>query len=183
MKHLPSRKLLTFAVVLGAVAAAAMLANAGRAGQSARRATAGAVVHLRKTGLGSILADARGRTLYLFEKDTSTASTCNSECASYWPPLKSHGTPHAAAGVHALLLGLAHGQVTYAGHPLYRFVGDKRAGQTTGEGLTNFGADWYVVAANGKKIEPAKGASSSSGSGTQTGGGYGYGVNRSASGW
>jgi hypothetical protein len=65
-------------------------------------------------------------------------------------------------------------QVTYAGHPLYTFVGDRRAGQTTGEGLKNFGAGWYVLAANGKKVEPAA-AAPSTGGGSGYGGGYSYG--------
>ena len=77
------------------------------------------------------------------------------------------------------LLGLAkpqHGlrQVTYAGHPLYTFVGDKRAGQTSGEGLSNFGADWYALSASGGKVEQnqsSKSSSSSSG-GYGSGGGY-----------
>jgi predicted lipoprotein with Yx(FWY)xxD motif len=43
-------------------------------------------------------------------------------------------------------------QVTYAGHPLYRFVGDSAAGQTSGQGLDDFGGAWYVVAASGRAI-------------------------------
>ena len=78
------------------------------------------------------------------------------------------------------LLGLtpAHNglrQVTYAGHPLYTFVGDKHAGQTTGEGLNNFGAGWYALTANGKKVEPAAPAPSTGGG---YGGGYSYGSGR-----
>jgi hypothetical protein len=56
-------------------------------------------------------------------------------------------------------------QVTYAGHPLYRFIGDKKAGQTSGEGLTDFGAAWDAVAPSGRSIEPSAPASGSSGSG------------------
>jgi hypothetical protein len=65
--------------------------------------------------------------------------------------------------------------VTYAGHPLYTFVGDKRSGQTTGEGLTNFGAGWYVLTANGKRVEetPSSGSGDSSGS-SGSSGGYGW---------
>jgi hypothetical protein len=61
--------------------------------------------------------------------------------------------------------------VTYAGHPLYTFYGDTKAGQTSGEGLTDFGASWDVVSATGRAVEPT--TSDSSGSG-QGGGGYGY---------
>jgi hypothetical protein len=56
--------------------------------------------------------------------------------------------------MHKSLLGLTkRRQVTYAGHPLYTFVGDNARGQTSGEGLTNFGAEWYAVAANGRSVE------------------------------
>jgi hypothetical protein len=58
-------------------------------------------------------------------------------------------------------------QVMYAGHPLYTFVGDKRPGQTIGEGLDNFGAGWYALAANGQKVEQSK----SSAGGYMSGGG------------
>jgi hypothetical protein len=63
---------------------------------------------------------------------------------------------------------------SYAGHPLYSFVGDKRAGQTTGEGLSNFGADWYALAASGQKVEQSQrsGGGSSSAGGYSSGGGY-----------
>ena len=63
-------------------------------------------------------------------------------------------------------------QVTYAGHPLYTFVGDTKAGQTNGEGLNNFGATWDAVAASGRTVERA---ASNSGGSDQSGGGYGYG--------
>ena len=90
---------------------------------------------------------------------------CASACTAYWPPLTSRGTPHAGSGVKPTLLtlGKAHNgvrQVLYAGHPLYTFVGDKRAGQTTGEGLTNFGAGWYAIAASGQKVDKSDGTSS-----------------------
>jgi secreted repeat protein with Y-X4-D motif len=89
------------------------------------------------------------------------------------PPLASHGTSRVDKGGQGSLLELGrsrHGtrQVTYAGHPLCTFVGDKRAGQTTGEGLRNFGAEWYAVAANGHEVEKSKSASGSSARATGT---------------
>jgi predicted lipoprotein with Yx(FWY)xxD motif len=134
-----------------------------------------AVVTLRKTSLGTILVDPRGRTLYLFEKDGKGVSACNTACLSYWPAFTSRTVPRAGTGVQQSLLRLAkprHGlrQVTYAGHPLYTFVGDKRSGQTTGEGLNNFGGGWDVLAADGRKIE--KSHSTGSGYGYSSGGGY-----------
>ena len=84
--------------------------------------------------------------------------------------------PRPGKGVRASLLGLTKRtdgkrQVTYAGHPLYTFVGDKRATQTTGEGLTDFGAAWDVVSATGRAVEPT--TSDSGGTGNGYGGSYG----------
>ena len=136
----------------------------------------GTLVALGKTALGKVLVDARGRTLYLFEKDKRGVSACYGACATYWPPLLSPAKARPGSGVRASLLGVtrrANGkrQVTYAGHPLYTYAGDTKAGQTAGEGLKNFGASWDVVSASGRAVEPA--TSDSSGSG-QGGGGYGY---------
>jgi predicted lipoprotein with Yx(FWY)xxD motif len=102
-------------------------------------------------------------------------SACNGACLVYWPATVSAGKPRAGAGVRASLLGRtrpADGrrQVTYAGHPLYTFVGDTKAGQTTGEGLTDFGAPWDAVAPNGRSIEPK--TSASGGSGNSNGPGW-----------
>jgi predicted lipoprotein with Yx(FWY)xxD motif len=144
----------------------------------ASRTNGRALITLRKSGIGSVLVDSHGRTLYLFEKDRNGTSMCDSACAKFWPRLTSHGSPRAGKGVHQSLLRLTGarngvGQVTYAGHPLYTFVGDKRPGQTTGEGLANFGAEWYAVGPNGHKVEHDQGGSSS------PSGGYG----NSGSGW
>jgi predicted lipoprotein with Yx(FWY)xxD motif len=172
MKKLLSTRLLTLGLAAGA---ALLLVAAGQAGGSARPGGR-ALVAVKKTALGTILVDARGRTLYLFEKDRNGVSMCKGACASYWPPLTSRGTPRAGKGVRQSLLRLARAgngarQVTYAGHPLYKFVGDKRAGQTAGEGLDNFGAEWYAVAANGHKVDrPQSGGGGSGGYGGSGGG-------------
>jgi len=160
-------RLLTLGIALGLVAAIVATAQA--------RAPKSAVVTLKKTSLGTILVDPRGRTLYLFEKDGKGVSACNTACLSYWPAFTSRTVPRAGAGVQQSLLRLAkpqHGfrQVTYAGHPLYTFVGEKRAGQTTGEGLNYFGGGWDVLGADGRKIE--KSPSTGSGNGYGSGGGY-----------
>ena len=164
-------RLLALCVVLGLTAAIVAAAQA--------RTPKSAVVSLRKTSLGTILVDPRGRTLYLFEKDSKGISACTTACLSYWPAFTSRTVPRAGTGVQQSLLGLAkpqHGlrQVTYAGHPLYSFVGDKRAGQTSGEGLSNFGADWYALSAGGRKVEQnqSSNSSSSSSGGYGSGGGY-----------
>jgi predicted lipoprotein with Yx(FWY)xxD motif len=162
------------AALAGAVLGAAVYGDNGSA--STLRTSKGALVALRTTGLGKVLVDARGRTLYLFEKDKRGRSSCYGACASYWPPLLTTAKPRWAGGVRASLLGVTRRtngkrQVTYAGHPLYTFVGDKKAGQTSGEGLTDFGAAWDVLAANGHAIEQT--APPSGGTGGGYGGGYG----------
>jgi predicted lipoprotein with Yx(FWY)xxD motif len=127
------------------------------------------------TGLGQILVDAQGRTLYLFAKDTGPASTCQGSCASYWPPVPASGAPHAAGGAAAASLGViarsgGSRQLSYAGHPLYYFVGDNKAGQTRGQGLDQFGAKWFVLNAAGTAVVNPPSNTGNTGSG----GGYGY---------
>jgi predicted lipoprotein with Yx(FWY)xxD motif len=175
MKQMLSLRRFALGIALGAIGGAAALVAAAHGGTTTTpRAPNGALIALRKTTLGTILVDARGRALYVFEKDHNGKSACVTACATYWPPLISGVQPRAGTGVHTVMLGVTkrqdgRRQVTYAGHPLYTFVGDKSAGQTKGEGLTNFGAGWYVVGATGRTIEPSE----SSGGGYGGGGGYG----------
>jgi predicted lipoprotein with Yx(FWY)xxD motif len=124
----------------------------------AAKTAGGAAVAMRTTQLGPTLVDSHGRTLYLFEKDKATASTCDSACASVWPPLTTNGKPQAQAGISAAKLGTTKRndgkvEVTYAGHPLYYYVSDTEPGQLSGEGLDQFGAEWYAVAPSGKGID------------------------------
>ena len=166
------RLLLTAAALVGVVSLTVGLSS----GLAATRTSA--KVAVASTSLGKILVDARGHTLYLFERDKSSKSMCSGQCAKFWPPLITSGKPIAAAGVKASLLGTtkrADGrlQVTYNHHPLYGFYKDTQKGQTKGEELDFFGGEWYVVSPAGAKIEKeAKTASSSSPS---PGYGSGYG--------
>jgi predicted lipoprotein with Yx(FWY)xxD motif len=122
-------------------------------------AKSSAAVSLRVAGspLGKILVDGEGKTLYLFEADRGAMSNCSGGCTAVWPPVTASGTPSAAMGAAAGLVGStkrADGttQVTYGGHPLYWYAGDTQAGQTAGEGLTDFGGAWYAVSAAGKAV-------------------------------
>jgi predicted lipoprotein with Yx(FWY)xxD motif len=171
------RKITLFIAAAALSAAALVAAVLGDTSSASPQASKGTLVALGKTPLGRVLVDARGRTLYLFDNDKHGKSACYGACAAYWPPLLSSAKPRPGKGVRASLLGVTKRtdgkrQVTYAGHPLYTFVGDKKAGQTSGEGLTDFGAAWDAVAASGRTVEPA---GSDSGGSTQTDGGYGYG--------
>src|SRR5713226_5979912 len=144
---------LPLAALLGVIAFLAAVAVA-------RGATQTATVSLRTTKLGMVLVNSRGHTLYLFGRDKNGKSACSGSCATYWPPLLSHGKPTAGRGVKASLLGTtkrSNGslQVTYNRHPLYTFALDKRAGQTNGEGTFAFGAKWYAVSAKGTAVVKA----------------------------
>jgi len=128
-------------------------------GAASALAAGGAKINLRKVGdLGKVVVNSKGRTLYLFEKDTNGKSHCSGTCAMAWVPVTTHGKPAAGKGVKASLLGTVKRsdgttQVTYNKHPLYTFVQDTKAGTATGEGSKAFGASWYVVNAAGKKID------------------------------
>ena len=143
-------------LLLLAVAALASIAIATTSASAAPSAASSATVTVRKTKLGRILVDAQGRTLYLFQKDKSGKSACAGACAKAWPPLMTSGKPRVAGGANAKMLGTTHRasgtQVTYDGHPLYLYIGDKKAGQTNGQGSTAFGAPWFVMGTNGAQI-------------------------------
>jgi predicted lipoprotein with Yx(FWY)xxD motif len=105
------------------------------------------------TKLGTVLADKKGKTVYWFAKDTSTASACTGACATAWPPVL--GMPQAASGSSLTgkfgTISRSDGtvQATYNGHPLYTFEGDTAPGQTNGNGVIAFGAAWSVVTISG----------------------------------
>jgi predicted lipoprotein with Yx(FWY)xxD motif len=159
-------------LTIGAVAAALSLVfGLSVASASSSSAGAGTKVGVASSTLGRILVDARGRTLYLFARDTNGRSACSGACAVYWPPLIASGKLHAVAGARASLLGTtrrADGrlQVTYRRHPLYRYAGDSQKGQTSGQGLDASGGKWWVLSPAGNKI------SSSAPANPGYGGGY-----------
>ena len=118
----------------------------------------GTSIGVGNTRLGNVLVGPNGRTVYLFLADSGSKSACNSAgCVQAWPPVLTKGAPQAAAGVNASLLGTtkrADGttEVTYAGHPLYYFISDKKPGDVAGQGIDAFGAPWYVVSPSGLQI-------------------------------
>lgn len=109
--------------------------------------------------LGHILAaGSEKRTVYLFEADHRSNSACSGACAAAWPPVVTQGAPKAGPGTNAADLGTitrsdGSKQVTYKGHPLYFFTGDSSSGEAKGEGVTAFGASWYVLAPSGAKVD------------------------------
>ena len=124
------------------------------------RTQSGAKVQLQSTSVGMILVNGRGFTLYLFARDTRNHNTCVGikGCAAVWPALMTSGKPVAGSGVKSSLLGtikLSGGkqQVTYAGHPLYTYVGDTRPGSTSYVGVRQFGAAWDALSAAGQTVK------------------------------
>lgn len=165
-----------FAAAAGALAIAALAAGCGGSsgtatsggssgsrsygyGYGGNSAGAGvATIAVAKSSLGRILANGQGRTVYLFEKDTGKASTCYGACAETWAPVTTSRAPKAGKGAGSTKLGTSKRrdgtlQVTYNGHPLYTYAGDEKPGQTNGQGIDEFGAEWYVLSPLGAKVE------------------------------
>jgi predicted lipoprotein with Yx(FWY)xxD motif len=132
------------------------LMAAGVLAATAFAARSTSTVSLRTTAVGKVLVAANGHTLYLFTADKGKKSTCYGQCAGYWPPLFAT-KPTVGAGLKAPLVGTTKRkdgklQVTYAGHPLYFFAQDKKAGQVNGQGFVHFGGSWWVVSVAGTRI-------------------------------
>ena len=133
----------------------------GQSQASSSSASSGAATSVSlgtASGVGKVLVDSKGMTLYYFEKDQkgSGQSKCEGPCAQAWPPLTTSGQPKAMSGVKASMLGTIKRsdggtQVTYAGWPLYTFIEDKAPGQDNGTDSKAFGASWYPLHANGEK--------------------------------
>lgn len=161
-------------VVLIAAAVAIIVSTSGASTTTTR--PAGSAISLRQTSLGNVLADANGRTLYLFAGDNRGASKLSSAGLAVWPPFTSTRLPQATAGVSTAQIGTATNasvgtQIAYNGHPVYYYVGDHQPGQTLGQGLNEFGGHWYAISGGGAAITSTpKSAPASTGSGSS----YGY---------
>ena len=143
------------AVALASAASAATVASAQRSPLAAHSSDAG-TVQLRHTNLGSILVNSSGRTLYEFTRDHANRNSCAalSGCSAAWPSLRASGRPTAGPGVAASLLSSISGdQVSYAGHPLYTYIGDNGPGKTSYVGVKQFGGTWYAINASGGAVK------------------------------
>ena len=113
----------------------------------------------RQEPYGLYLTDADGRSLYLFEADKQGETTCYEACAQAWPPLTTTTDVTIGDGVDPAMVDTIERrdgvlQVTYNGHPLYYFANDQQPGDTNGQDVEGFGAEWYLVSPDGDKIEP-----------------------------
>ncbi|WP_227984407.1 hypothetical protein [Nocardia spumae] len=112
-------------------------------------------------GLGPVLVDGRGYTLYIFPTDTDRSTSCSDACLGSWPPVTvpADENPRAGNGVQQKLLGTIPGPygkkiATYAGRPLYAYAGDVEPGQDNGQGLNLNGDSWFVINPDGKALVP-----------------------------
>src|ERR671934_1947779 len=131
-------------------ALAVVVAAAAPATQAAPRAT----VVAKPSRFGAILFDGRGYVLYAFTRDPRGRSVCRGACARAWPPYVVETRPRAGTGVAARRLGTTRRgdgslQVTYAGRPLYYYVGDG-VGEVKCQDVTEFGGTWLIVRPSGR---------------------------------
>ena len=155
MKRAP---LLLAGLILAATSVAAAASSAGGAARA--QDSRAAKIQLRHTEVGKVLVDSSGFTVFRFSKDPRNSDTCVkiSGCTNLWPPLMSSGRPIAGPGVRAALLStikLPGGgrQVTYAGHPLYRYSAATEKGETGYVGAQQFGGSWYAVNSAGGSVK------------------------------
>jgi predicted lipoprotein with Yx(FWY)xxD motif len=144
------------------------------AGASAANMVTGLAV-AQDAKLGPIVTDSQGRTLYAWLKDTGTTSNCTGSCAQTWPPASASGTPQAGSGITASMIGTSARsdggtQVTFNGHPLYYFSGDKNPGDTNGQGIAGL---WFTVSPDGtlNQMGGAGGSTTPGAAGTSAPGG------------
>jgi predicted lipoprotein with Yx(FWY)xxD motif len=120
----------------------------------------GTTITVRQSDYGRILFDGRGGALYAFTRDPGGRSVCTDACAASWPPYLLRGSLRAGVGVEASLLGTTarpNGarQVTYAGRPLYYWVGDQEPGDVGCQNVVEFGGRWLVLRATGRLVREA----------------------------
>ena len=130
------------------------------------RAVSAATIGLANEGnLGKILVNSRGRTLYLFQKDTGTTSECAGACAAAWPPLRADRQAHGRHGADASKIGTTAAlRRQAAGHlqrpPALPLLGDQKPGDTNGQGLNAFGGAWFALSPGGRDhgLRPGSGS-------------------------
>ena len=124
---------------------------------SATQAATGGTVIAHRSAFGEILFDGRGYVLYAFTRDQRGRSACRGVCGRAWPPYLVNARPRAGAGVAGRRLGTTKRpdgslQVTYAGRPLYYYVGDRKPGEILCQNVTEFGGVWRVVRSSGRLV-------------------------------
>jgi predicted lipoprotein with Yx(FWY)xxD motif len=119
--------------------------------------SAAATLSVKSSSFGRVLFDGRGYVLYAFTRDANGRSACYGACAKAWPVYYAKGILRAGTGVKRSLLGTAkrrdgRRQITYAGRPLYYYVGDTRPGQILCQNVAEFGGTWLIVRPSGRLV-------------------------------
>lgn len=149
----------TSALLLVGLAVAAATPSPAMATEASgpKAAEASSTLSVRSSAFGRILFDSRGQALYAFTRDPRGRSACSGACAAAWPPYLLRGRLRGGRSVERSLLGTtrrANGtrQVTYAGRPLYYYVGDRRPGEVRCQNVREFGGVWLVMRASGRLV-------------------------------
>jgi predicted lipoprotein with Yx(FWY)xxD motif len=172
----------TYALALLAVIGAVVIAGCGggsssssseSTGSSSESVTtssggSGTIAGGEVAGLGTVLVDSSGMTVYLFTEDEGTTSVCYGGCEAAWPPVVASGKPSAGEGAMSSALGTTKRkdgtlQVTYEGHPLYGYADDKSPGEANGNEADG---TWFALDESGA---PIKGTASDDTGTTTTG--------------
>jgi predicted lipoprotein with Yx(FWY)xxD motif len=160
-----------YVLVLLAVIGAVVIAGCGGSSSSSSESSGGegggetgsattgggTVSGAEVSGLGTVLVDSEGMTVYIYTPDKGSTSVCYGECEAAWPPVVATGKPTAGEGATSTDLGTTKRkdgtlQVTYNGHPLYTFSGDKAPGEASGQELDS---TWFVLDESGAMVEGA----------------------------
>ena len=162
-------------VLPAAVAAVAVVAACSSSGTPSGTSSSGSSTPAAAAAVGlktaqisgvTVLTNGSGFTLYTFAPDTSTTSNCNGTCAQNWPPVKGPATASGVKGAFATIKRSdGSTQLTFHGHPLYTFVGDKSPGQASGNDINAFGGLWHETPASGSAAPASTSSSGSGGSG------------------
>ena len=168
-----------FAAILVGGVVFVVAVSGGSAKKAQPSVAAGSAIGVKQTSLGKTLVDANGRTLYLFQADKRGVSNLSQAGLAIWPAFTATGTPLANGGASAAAISTIAGpgatrQVTYNGHPLYYYVGDKNAGDTHGQGLNQFGALWFVLSPGGNAVTSSPSTAATQPSPPSRADGYGY---------
>jgi predicted lipoprotein with Yx(FWY)xxD motif len=148
--------LVVFALVVAGCGGSSS-SSTSTASETSASSGGGTVSAAEISGLGTVLVNSEGMTVYMFAKDQGTTSSCYGSCEQGWPPVLAEGKPTAGEGAMSSQLGTTERkdgtmQVTYAGHPLYTFVEDKAPGEATGNESTAFGGKWSVMDEAGEAV-------------------------------
>lgn len=161
----------TYAIALLALTALLALAGCGEStssgaspgAETARSSASGKggaeILKVAKVpGVGPVLVESEGFTVYVFDRDENLESSCYRACARTWPPVLSGPDPQVRAGATVGLLAQVPRkdgtqQVFYATHPLYTYSGDKKPREANGQGIDSFGGEWHAIRGNGKVVE------------------------------